>query len=58
MLFETVCWNFEGFTKQEVEKAIPGRHLQGILKEQSQKDFEGVVCAKMIPDFNVTYKDC
>ena len=49
--------NYEGFTKWKVVKAVSVRHLQVMFGNLSPEDFEGMSCAKMIPECDVTYDD-
>ncbi len=45
---QTVCGNYEGFTKQEVIKAREAREAQAMLGNPSKKDFQGLVRGNLI----------
>ena len=52
MIVDTIHRKYEGYTKQEVERAITATYLQTMIRSPSQSTFEGMVCANMIHDNN------
>ena len=58
MVVDTICKKYEGYPKQEVERAIAARHLQAMIGSPSQSDIEGMVCANMIHDTNLKLSGC
>ena len=55
-LVETMKKNFEGYTKWEVEGAIVMKHLQSMMGNPNQRDFEDMVYEKMIDSCKITEK--
>ena len=44
MMVDMICRKYEGYTKQEVERAIAARYLQAMIRNPIQSDFEEMVC--------------
>ena len=57
MLVETVCGNFEGFTKNEVLRAKQARWAQAMMGNPSEKDYKGVVSNHLISNCPITVTD-
>jgi hypothetical protein len=53
-LIQTVCGNYEGFTKREVLHAQEARQAQAMLDNPSKKDFQGMVSGNLIPNCLIT----
>ena len=47
-LVQTVCRNYEGFTKKDIKAAKAARKLQGMIGSPSEKDYGGMVSSNMI----------
>ena len=58
MMVDTVHRKYEGYTKQEDERAVAARCLQAMIRCPSQSDFEGMVHVNMIYDINLKLSDC
>lgn len=56
-IIKTIRDNYEGFTKREVIKAHEARRLQAMMGCPSDRDFEGVVREKLLPNCPVTVDD-
>ena len=39
ILVQTVCRNYEGFTKKDIKAANAARKLQGMISSPSEKDY-------------------
>jgi hypothetical protein len=57
MLVNTVCANFEGYTRHNIEKAYKAGKLQGMIGSPTERDFTGMVCEKLIANCPVTLQD-
>eukprot|EP00804_Cyclotella_cryptica_P005871 CCRYP_000147-RA/>CCRYP_000147-RA protein AED:0.12 eAED:0.13 QI:0/0/0/1/0/0/3/0/1214 len=57
MHVQTVQQNFEGFSREQVLRAIKARKLQAMLGSPTRADFEGMVCGKLIADCPVDVVD-
>ena len=57
-MMDTVRQNYEGYTKQEVERAIGIRCLQGMLGNPSGRDLPAMVCVKTIKNCLFNAEDC
>jgi hypothetical protein len=54
MLIETVCGNFEGFTKNKILRAKHARRAQTMMGIPSEKDYKGVVSNHLISNCPVS----
>jgi hypothetical protein len=57
VMVNTVYRNFEGYTKQDLEKAKEARRLQGMVGNPTEREFIGMVCEKLIANCPVTVRD-
>ena len=57
MMVTTVWGNLKGHTRHEVGKANKARRLQGMIGNPTEREFEGMVCEKLIANCPVTVQD-
>jgi hypothetical protein len=43
----TVCTNYEGYTKRQIQQAIAACHLMGMIASPSEQDFQSLVCLNL-----------
>ncbi len=53
----TVCGNFEGYTRHNIEKAYKARRLQGMIGNPTEQEFARMVHEKLIANCPVTVRD-
>ena len=53
----TVCGNFEGYTRHNIEKAYKARRLQGMIGNPTEQEFARMVHEKLIANCPVTVED-
>jgi hypothetical protein len=54
---QTVCGNYEGYTKREVTQAKEARRAQAMMGNPSEKDYKGMVSNNLIENCPITSKD-
>jgi hypothetical protein len=57
MHVQTIQQNFEGFSKDQVHRAIKARKLQAMLGSPAKADFEGMVRGKLLDDCPIDVVD-
>jgi hypothetical protein len=57
MMVNTMRGTFEGYIKHNIKKAQEARHLQGMIGNLTEREFEGMVREKLIANFPVTVRD-
>jgi hypothetical protein len=57
MLVNTVCGNFEGYTRHDIEKACKARRLHGMMGNPTDQECAGMVHEKLIANCPVTVRD-
>jgi hypothetical protein len=55
-LVQTVCQNYEGYTKKEILQAKDARRAMGMIGNPSEQDFKGMVRGNMIHNCPITTK--
>ena len=56
-LVQTVCKNFEGFTKKQIKQATAACWLMGMIASPSERDFQGLVHLNLLKDCPITNAD-
>ena len=56
-LVQTVCSNYEGFTKKDIKAANAAHKLQGMIGSPSEKDYGGMVSSNMIKNCPIDSTD-
>ena len=56
-MVNTVCKNFEGYTKHDLEKVKEARRLQGMVGNPTEREFVGMVREKLIANCPVIVHD-
>ncbi len=54
---QTVCKNFEGFTKKQIKQAAAAHCLMGVIASPSKRDFQGLICFIMLKDCPIKNTD-
>jgi hypothetical protein len=54
---QTVCGNYEGYTKREVTQAKEARRAQAMMGNPSEKDYKGMVSNNLIANCPISSKD-
>jgi hypothetical protein len=57
VLVNTVCSNFEGYTRHNIEKAHKARRLQEMIGNSIEQELTGMVLEKLIANCPVAVQD-
>jgi hypothetical protein len=57
MLVNTVRENFEGYTRQDVERAREARRIQAMIANPTKREFAGMVHDKLLTNCPITVRD-
>jgi hypothetical protein len=53
----TVCENFEGLTRRQVQRATDARHLMQMVASPTEHNFQSMVCLNLLKNCLVTHDD-
>ena len=54
---QTVCRNYEGFTKKQVQRATLARRIMGMIGAPTEHEYQGLVRHLFLQDFPITPSD-
>ena len=54
---QTVCRNYEAFTKKQVQCATLARRIIGMIGAPTEREYQGLVCQKFLQDCPITPSD-
>ena len=54
---QTVCYNYEGFTKKQVQRATLARCIMGMIGVPTEREYQGLVSQHFLQDCPITLSD-